>query len=76
MRRRERTFFLLLGTVSSLALLAGAWPVPLLAFALLEGSFSAVELCAARRRRVPARTAPPVQPYGVEAARGILLGAP
>ena len=49
MRRRERTYFLLLGTVSSLSLLAGAWPVPLLAFGLLELSFSVVEHRSARR---------------------------
>jgi hypothetical protein len=76
MRRRERTYFLLLGTVSSLALLAGAWPVPLLAFALLELSFSGVEVLAGRRRSVSRSTARQQRRYEVDAARGILQTAP
>ena len=76
MRRRERTYFLLLGTVSSLALLAGAWPVPLLAFALLELSFSGVEALAARRRGVARRTAQRQRRYEADPARGILQTAP
>jgi hypothetical protein len=76
MRRRERTYFLLLGTVSSLALLAGAWPVPLLAFALLELSFSAAEARSAQRRRVSHRSALRHRAHGVDAARGILQPAP
>ena len=43
MRRRERAYALVLGTICTLGLLAGAWPLPLLAFALLELSYTAVE---------------------------------
>jgi hypothetical protein len=76
MRRRERTYFLLLGTVSSLALLAGAWPVPLLAFALLELSFSGVDALAERRRGVSRRTALRRWRCEIDVARGILQPAP
>ena len=49
MRRRERAFALVLGTICALSLLAGAWPLPLIAFALLELSYSVVERTAERR---------------------------
>jgi hypothetical protein len=49
MRRRERAFALVLGTICALSLLGGAWPLPLLAFALLELSYTAVEHAAERR---------------------------
>jgi hypothetical protein len=75
MRRRERTYFVLLGTMSSLALLAGAWPVPLLAFALLELSFSAIESLAASRRDALRRTARVPRLTRLEPAGGILQPA-
>jgi hypothetical protein len=49
MRRRERAFALVLGTICTLGLLAGAWPIPLIAFALLELGYSAVEHAASAR---------------------------
>jgi hypothetical protein len=49
MRRRERAFALVLGTICALSLLGGAWPLPLIAFALLELSYTAVEHAAERR---------------------------
>jgi hypothetical protein len=52
MRRRERTYFLVLGALSTYALLGGAWLVPLGAFVLLECSWTAVEWVAAGRRQV------------------------
>jgi hypothetical protein len=76
MRRRERVFFLLLGTVSAFALLAGAWPIPLLTFALLELSFTASERAAARRRRHARRARLGVRSYRPDAARGILRATP
>ena len=51
MRRRERAFALVLGTICSLSLLAGAWPVPLIAFVLLELSYTAIEHAAALHAR-------------------------
>jgi hypothetical protein len=76
MRRRERTYFLLLGTVGSLSLLAGAWPVPLLAFALLELSWSAVESFAARRRYALRYGADAPRRARIDPAGGILQPAP
>jgi hypothetical protein len=76
MRRRERTFFLLLGAVSAFALLAGAWPLPPLAFALLELSFTLVERAALRRRRVTRRARLGAHSYRPDAARGILHSTP
>jgi hypothetical protein len=76
MRRRERVFFLLLGTVSAFGLLAGAWPVPLLAFALLELSFTAVERAALRQKRLARRTRLGTRSYRPDAAGGILHSAP
>ncbi|MEO9174681.1 MAG: hypothetical protein ABI317_04130 [Gaiellales bacterium] len=62
--------------MSSLSLLAGAWPAPLLAFALLELSFSAVESVAARRRGVlRARTAV-LRRSRIDTAGGILQATP
>jgi hypothetical protein len=49
MRHRERAFALVLGTICALSLLGGAWPLPLIAFALLELSYTAVEHTAERR---------------------------
>jgi hypothetical protein len=76
MRRRERVFFLLLGTVSAFGLLAGAWPVPLLAFALLELSFTAVERAALRRKRLARRARAGTRGYRRDAAGGILHSTP
>jgi hypothetical protein len=56
MRRRERAFALVLGTICALSLLAGAWPLPLIAFALLELSYTAVEHAAGRRACRATRT--------------------
>ena len=56
MRRRERAFALVLGTICALSLLAGAWPLPLIAFALLELSYSAIEYAAERRACRTTRT--------------------
>jgi hypothetical protein len=56
MRRRERAFALVLGTICALSMLAGAWPLPLIAFALLELSYSAIERTAERRSCRTART--------------------
>jgi uncharacterized protein (DUF58 family) len=56
MRRRERAFALVLGTICALSLLAGAWPLPLIAFALLELSYSVVERAAERRACRATRT--------------------
>jgi hypothetical protein len=76
MRRRERTYFVLLGTVSSLSLLAGAWPVPLLAFALLELSWSAVETVAARRRGALRQRMVLLRRSRIDIAGGILPTTP
>jgi hypothetical protein len=76
MRRRERTYFVLLGTVSSLSLLAGAWPVPLLAFALLELSWSAVETVAARRRGALRQRMVLLRRSRIDTAGGILPTTP
>jgi hypothetical protein len=51
MRRRERAYALVLGSICAFSLLGGAWPLPLIAFALIEGFFSAVEHAAAARAR-------------------------
>jgi hypothetical protein len=76
MRRRERTYFVLLGTASSLSLLAGAWPVPLLAFALLELSWSAVETVAARRRGALRQRMVLLRRSRIDTAGGILPVTP
>jgi hypothetical protein len=76
MRRRERTYFVLLGTVSSLSLLAGAWPVPLLAFAFLELSWSAVETVAARRRGALRQRMVSLRRSRIDIAGGILQTTP
>jgi hypothetical protein len=76
MRRRERTYFLVLGTVSSLSLLAGAWPVPLLAFALLELAWSAVETLAARRRGALRQRMALLRRSRIDTAGGILQTTP
>ena len=76
MRRRERSFFLLLGTVSAFALLAGAWPIPLIAFALLELSFTTAERAAVRRQRHARRARLGIRSYRPDAARGILRSTP
>jgi hypothetical protein len=72
MRRRERAFFLLLGTVSTFGLLAGAWPLPLIAFAVLELSFTSVEQVAARREKLARRARLLVRRYRRLTPRGIL----
>jgi hypothetical protein len=72
MRRRERTFFLLLGSLSAFALTAGAWPVPLLTYAALEGSFTLAEAAAARRARVVAAARAARAAYRMEGAAAIL----
>ena len=74
MRRRERAFALVLGTICALSLLAGAWPLPLLAFAVLELSYTAVEHAAARRAARLRRPGTVVRRYRQEAAGGILPG--
>ena len=51
MRRRERAYALVLGTICTLGLLGGAWPLPLLAFAFLELSYTAAEHAAGARTR-------------------------
>jgi hypothetical protein len=56
MRRRERAFALVLATICALSLLGGAWPIPLLAFALIEAAYTAVELAAAQAARPRRRT--------------------
>ena len=78
MRRRERAFVLVLGTICAFGLLGGAWPLPLIAFALLELSFTAVEHAVARaaqRRATPHATARPAA-TGRDAAGGILRATP
>ena len=54
MRRRERAYALVLGTICALSLLGGAWPLPLLAYGLLELSYTAR---GARRRATRAARA-------------------
>jgi hypothetical protein len=76
MRRRERTYFLVLGALGTFALLGGAWPVPLVVFALLETVWSAVEWASERRRVVARRTADRMRATPVRAATGILHPAP
>ena len=76
MRRRERAFALVLGTVCALSLLAGAWPLPLLAFVLLELSYTAVEHAAAHRVGHVRRSPAAIRRSHQEAAGGILHGAP
>ena len=56
MRRRERAFALVLGTICALSLLGGAWPLPLIAFAFLELSYTAVEHASAHRSQRASRT--------------------
>jgi hypothetical protein len=58
MRRRERAFALVLGTICALSLLGGAWPLPLIAFALLELSYTAVEHASAAGARRARSTRP------------------
>lgn len=76
MRRRERAFALVLGTICALALLAGAWPLPLLSFVLLELVYSAVEHAAEHRTRRLLRTRPLRRRSRVELAGGILRSTP
>jgi hypothetical protein len=76
MRRRERAYFLVLGTISALGLAAGAWPVPLIAFALLELSFTASEHVSAIAGRVTDRSEIALRGYRAEAAGGILSRTP
>ena len=56
MRRRERAFALVLGTICALSLLGGAWPLPLIAFALLELSYTAAEHTSGQRSQRARRT--------------------
>lgn len=76
MRRRERTYFLLLGTVSAFALLAGAWPVSLLMFAALELTWSGIEWIAARRLLIARRCELRLRRSPYDVAGGILRSAP
>jgi hypothetical protein len=76
MRRRERTYFLLLGSSSAFALLAGAWPVPLLVFASLELATSAIEWVAARNVELSYRTIRNLGSPRTDTAGGILQSAP
>ncbi len=74
MRRRERAYALVLATICTLSLLGGAWPIPLLAFALIEAAYTAVELAAAQRcapRGARTRARSRGEPAG-----GILCGTP
>ncbi len=76
MRRRERAYALVLGTICTLGLLGGAWPLPLLAFALLELSYTAVEhaggVCARAARHMRAA----LRSSRRRPAGGILRGTP
>jgi hypothetical protein len=76
MRRRERAFALVLGTICALSLLGGAWPLPLIAFALLELSYTAVEHASAHRSQHARRTPAATPRYRPEPARGILRSTP
>ncbi len=77
MRRRERTYALVLGTICTLGLLAGAWPLPLLAFALLELVLQRrLEHAGDRRRRARAAYARAARRYPAHPAGGILRGTP
>jgi hypothetical protein len=76
MRRRERAFALVLGTICTLGLLAGAWPIPLIVFALLELGYSAVEHAAEARARRTSWRAERVRRYRASPAGGILRGTP
>ena len=72
MRRRERTYFLVLGALATFSLLAGAWLVPLAVFAVLESVWTAVEWASARRRLVARRTAARLRAPRPTPAGGIL----
>ena len=76
MRRRERAYALVLGTICTLGLLAGAWPLPLLAFALLELSYTTVEHAPSIRARGLRRTLLTVARSRQHPAGGILRGTP
>jgi hypothetical protein len=76
MRRRERTYFLVLGALSAYSLLGGAWLVPLVAFAVLELAWSAVEWVAAQRVEVARRTISRLSGARAEAAAAILRTVP
>jgi hypothetical protein len=76
MRRRERAYFLVLGTISTLGLLAGAWPVPLIAFLLLELSFTASEHVIAHTVRRVRSVEMGLRSHLRAAAGGILSGTP
>jgi Kef-type K+ transport system membrane component KefB len=76
MRRRERTYFLVLGALSAFSLLGGAWLVPLAAYALLELTWSAVEWLAARRMQVARATAIRLGVARAPVAGGILRTVP
>jgi hypothetical protein len=76
MRRRERAYALVLGTICALSLLGGAWPLPLLAFALIELTYTVVELAAANRARLRLRTRTAARRYRLDPAGGILRSTP
>jgi hypothetical protein len=76
MRRRERAYALVLGTICALSLLGGAWPLPLLAYGLLELSYTALEHAGERRRRHVRRTRTAARRYRAHPAGGILRGTP
>jgi hypothetical protein len=76
MRRRERAYALVLGTICALSLLGGAWPLPLIAFGLLELSYTAVEHAAERRAHRVRRARTAARRYRARPAGGILRGTP
>ena len=76
MRRRERTYFLVLGALATFSLFAGAWLVPLVVYALLESVWSGVEWVSARRRLVARRTTVRLRAPRVTPAGGILQIGP
>jgi hypothetical protein len=76
MRRRERAYALVLGTICTLGLLGGAWPLPLLAFALLELSYTAVEHVAGARTRAAPHARAALRRSRRGPAGGILRGTP
>jgi hypothetical protein len=76
MRRRERAFALVLGTICALSLLGGAWPLPLIACALLELGYTAVEHAAALHARREEGTRELLRRARRELAGGILRGTP
>jgi hypothetical protein len=76
MRRRERAYALVLGTICALSLLGGAWPLPLIAYGLLELSYTAVEHAAGRRAQRVRRARTVARRYRAHPAGGILRGTP